>query len=58
MYVYACMYACMIEGNRAHDQDRHTNGTHDHRKREDSGKAEKPAYIGIIAGNEKKYKKS
>ena len=31
MYVYACMYACMIEGNRTHDQ--HTAGTQDTRQR-------------------------
>ena len=35
----------------------HTTGTHDHWKREDSGKAGKSEYICIIAGNEKKLKK-
>ena len=50
----------MIEENRTHDQDQDqdqdqdTSGTHDNRKREDSGKAEKPEYICMIAGNEKK----
>ena len=56
----ACMYARMYA--RSYDcgqiairtQDQHTRGTHttgtqDHRK--------KPAYIGIFADNEKKYKK-
>ena len=33
-------------------------GTHDHRKREDSGNTGGPEYICMIAGNEKKYKKS
>ena len=66
--IYARMYARASDCGqiiiRTHDHDQHTNGTqdtagtHDNRKREDSGKAEKPAYIGIIAGNEKKYKKS
>ena len=54
---YVCV--CMIEGNRTHDQDQDqdTSGTHDNRKREDSCKAEKHAYIGIIADNEKKVQK-
>ena len=39
------------------DHDQHTTGTHDHWKREDSGKAGKSEYICIIAGNKKKYKK-
>ena len=42
-------------GTQGHDQ--HTNGTHDHRKREEHQQAEKPEYICMIAGNEKKYKK-
>ena len=53
MYVYACM----IEENRTHDQDRHTARTHDNRKREDSGKAGKPEYICMIIDNEKKVQK-
>ena len=36
----------------------HTTGTHDHRKREEHQQAGKPAYIGIIAGTEKKVKKN
>ena len=54
--VYARMYACMTEENRTHDQ--HTNGTHDHRKREEHRQSGKPAYICMIAGSEKKYEKS
>ena len=34
--------------------DRHTNGTQDHRQESNHKQREKPAYIGIIAGNEKK----
>ena len=33
--MYVRVYACMIEEHRTHDQDRHTTGTHDHRKREE-----------------------
>ena len=49
--IYARMYA------RAYECGQIAIRTHDHRKREDSGKAEKPEYICMIAGNEKKYKK-
>ena len=63
MYVYACMYVCMIEENRTHD--RHTSrtppeylrNTGHQRKREEHQQAEKPVYIGIIADNEKKVQK-
>ena len=58
MYVYACMRVRMIEENRTHDQDRHTNGTHDNRKSEEHQQAEKPVYICLITDNEKKVKKS
>ena len=37
-----------------HDHDQDTSGTHDNQKREDTGKAEKPEYICMIADNEKK----
>ena len=65
MRMYARAYECGQIAIRTHDKDRHTTstptehttGTHDHRKREDSGKAVKPVYICMIAGNEKKYKK-
>lgn len=47
------MRVCMIVRTPpAHTPPEHTTG-----KREDSGKAEKPAYIGNIAGNEKSIKK-
>ena len=65
---YVCV--CMIEGNRTHDQDRHTSSTHPEHttgtgppehtttgKERTTGKAEKPAYICMFAGNEKKHKK-
>ena len=54
---------CMIEGNRTHDHDRHTNGTQDTtgtrqpEKRGTPAKRKKPEYICMIAGNAKKYKK-
>ena len=52
---YARVYARVYDSGqiviRTHDQ--HTNGTHDNRKREDSGNTEKPAYIGKFADNEK-----
>ena len=52
------MYACMIEGNRTHDQDRHTAGTQDTSGKErNTGKAGKSEYICMIAGNEKKSTK-
>ena len=61
--VYVCVYDRGKQDTRprpgpgpGHHRTQDTTGTH-HRKREDSGKAEKPAYIGIFAGNEKKYKK-
>ena len=59
----------MIEGNRTHDQDRHTTGTPPEHlrnasgtqdtsgKERNTGKAEKPAYICMIADNEKKVQK-
>lgn len=47
--MYARVYDCGQIVISTHDHDQHTRGTHDHRK--------KPAYIGIFAGNEKKYKK-
>ena len=55
--IYARAYDCGQIVIRTHDHDRHTNGTHDHRKREDSGKAEKPEYICMIIDNEKKVQK-
>ena len=55
--VRACMYARVYDCRTTHDHDQHTNGTHDHRKREDSGKAKKPVYICMFAGNEKKVQK-
>ena len=55
--IYARAYNCGQIVIRTHDQDRHTNGTHDNRKREDSSKAGKPAYIGKFADNEKKVQK-
>ena len=55
--IYARAYDCGQIVIRTHDHDQHTNGTHDHRKREDSGKAEKPEYICMFAGNEKKVQK-
>ena len=58
--VRACvrMYARAYDCRTTQERRTHTNGTHDHRKREDSGKTEKPVYICMFAGNEKKYKKS
>ena len=46
MCVRVCMRVCMIAGQ-------HKRGEHDQREREEG----KPAYIGIFADNEKKYKK-
>ena len=52
------MYARMIEENRTHDQDRNTTGTQDTSgKGRNTGKAEKPEYICMIADNEKKVQK-
>ena len=56
------MYARMTEENRTHDHDQDTTGIGppEHTttgKERNAGNTEKPAYIGIIAGNEKKYKK-
>ena len=54
----------MIEGNRTHDhdqdqdQDQDTSGHTTTGKGRNTGKAGKPEYICMIAGNEKKYKKS
>ena len=57
MCTRVCMRMRMIEGNRTHDHDQHTNGTHDNRKREEHQQAGKSEYICMIAGNEKKNKK-
>ena len=57
MCTRVCVYACMIE------EIEHTTKTGiptEHRttgKGRNTGKAEKPEYICMIAGNEKKYKK-
>ena len=69
--MYACMYARASDCGqiiiRTHDHDQHTNGhstnghsngTQDHRQESNHKQREKPAYIGIFADNEKKYKKS
>ena len=56
----ARMYARMYDSGQIviRTQDRHTSGTHDHRKREEHRTpAEKPEYICIIADNEKKVQK-
>ena len=53
--MYARAYDC--QDSTSGTSGTHTNGTHDHRKREDSGKAKKPVYICMFAGTEKKYKK-
>ena len=53
--MYARAYDC--QDSTSGTSGTHTNGTHDHRKREDLGKTEKPVYICMFAGNEKKYKK-
>ena len=62
MYVraYARAYECGQIVIRTHDHDQHTTGTgppDTPTEHKTTGKAEKPAYVGIIAGNEKKYKK-
>ena len=54
--MYARAYDC--QDSTSGTSGTHTNGTHDHRKREDLGKTEKPVYICMFAGTEKKYKKS
>ena len=69
--IYARMYARASDcgqiiirtHDQVQDQDQDTNGhsttgTHDHRKREEHQQAGKSEYICMIAGNEKKYKKS
>ena len=63
MRVYARMYArasdCGQMIIRTHDHDQHTNG-HSTNGTRTNGKGRtqgKPAYICMIAGNEKKYKK-
>ena len=64
--IYARMYARAYECGqiviRTHDKDRHTTSTPTEHtttgKERNAGNTGKPAYIGIIAGNEKKYKKS
>ena len=60
--VYDCGQIVIKTHDQDQDQDQDTTGTQDttgrhHRKREDSGKAEKPTYMGKIADDEKKYKK-
>ena len=69
--MYARMYACMIEENRTHDHagtrpahQRNTGHTTCTRpehtttgKERNTGKAEKPEYKCMFAGNEKKVKK-
>ena len=55
--MYARAYDCQDSTSGTsgtHTNGHMTTGTHDHRKREDSGKAEKPEYICMILGNEKK----
>lgn len=60
--VYARMYARVYYSGqiviRTQDHNWHTNGTHDHQKREGTSNAGKPEYICMISGNEKKYKKN
>ena len=60
------MYECGQIAIRTHDQvqdqdqdqDRHTSGTQDTSGKErNTGKAEKPEYICMFAGNEKKVQK-
>ena len=41
----------------AHTTGHSTNGTHDHRQEMNTSNTGKPAYICMIADNEKKYKK-
>ena len=53
--MYARAYECGQIAIRTHDKDRHTTSTPTEHKT--TGKAGKPAYICMIAGNEKKYKK-
>ena len=62
--IYARMYArasdCVQIIIRTHDHDQHTTGTgppDTPTEHKTTGKAEKPAYIVIIAGNEKNEKK-
>ena len=59
--MYARMYARMYDYGqiviRTHDHDQDTTGTRTTGKGRNTGKAEKPAYICMIAHNEKKYKK-
>ena len=61
--IYARMYArasdCGQIASRTHDQDQdqHTIGTHDNRKREERRQSGKPEYICMFASDEKKYKK-
>ena len=55
--MYARTYNCHDTTGHTtstHDNDQHTNGTQD---TSGKGRREKPAYIGIIAGTEKKHKK-
>ena len=63
--VYACAYECGQIVTRTHDHDQHktskpTDTPTEHTttgKRRNTGKAEKPAYICMFAGNEKKSTK-
>ena len=59
VYMRVYMRIHMIAGN-SHRNTGPPNTPPEHTttgKERNTGKAEKPAYIGIIAGNEKKYKK-
>ena len=58
MCVYARMYARVVI--RTHNHDQHTTGTgppDTPTEHKTTGKAEKPAYICMFAGNEKKVQK-
>ena len=56
--MYARAYECGQIAIRTHDKDRHTTSTRPEHtttgKERNTGNTGKPAYIGIIAGNEKK----
>ena len=60
--VYARVYECGQIIIRTHDHDQHkTSKPTEHTttgKERNAGNTGKPVYIGIIVGNEKKYKKS
>ena len=60
MRVRVCMRVRLNIRTHDHDQDTNgtrTNGTPPLEKERNTGNTEKPAYIGKIADNEKKYKK-